>query len=299
MIDNQYQAPVQSGRGDAVTEFEERVWMHHQHNDDGSAQYSAAYHLIGKINIGRLVSSLSKLSHFVPSLNTAYYFEENAGLIKHHNGSSVQTINIEAVDSVQAAIAQLQSKQVKPLALDSQSPVQFTVYVCAEKEVVLGVISHQILNGEVSWKELFEVLSALYNHGLGSVEEPVQPTHVIGFTPLEKLNRLSNSQLPWIKRSAQNIDLIQAGVHQDVSAHLQSPVPRKFATSVQRSTYEGHLGRTMTELEILSTTAILFSRYITESNGLDHLNVFVPTDIRKADSEMNGAMIESGLAHLR
>lgn len=298
MINNKHHSQEKSGRGNAVTEFEEKVWMHHQQNEDGSTQYSAAYHLTGKTNIGRLVSSLSKLPQFVPSLNVCYQFDEDAGLVKFHGNTVSQTINIEAVDSVQEAISHLQSKQSTSIALESQSPIQFTVYICAEKDVVLGVISHQILNGEVSWKEAFEVLSTLYNHGLSVIEKQSQPSNTIGFTPLQKLKDLSEFRLPWIKRSAQDIDLVQTGVSEDISSCLQAPVPRKFATSIQRNTYEKRFGRTMEQVEILSATAVLFARYITESNGLDHLDVFLPSDISQHALEINGSMIESGLTHL-
>lgn len=73
MTSNKHHLQEKSGRGNAVTEFEERVWMHHQQNEDGTSQYSAAYHLTGKTNIGRLVSSLSKL----PSLYRPLMFAIN------------------------------------------------------------------------------------------------------------------------------------------------------------------------------------------------------------------------------
>ncbi|CCN72309.1 condensation domain-containing protein [Vibrio nigripulchritudo] len=298
MTNNKLHLQEKSGRGNAVTEFEERVWMHHQQNEDGTSQYSAAYHLIGKTNIGRLVAALSKLPQFVPSLNVCYQFDEDAGLLKSGGNSASHTINIEAVDSVQGAIFHLQSKQSTPIALESQSPIQFTVYICEEKEIVLGVISHQILNGEVSWKETFEVLSSLYNHGLSAVDNPARHTQLTGFTPLSKTQDLSVSRLPWIKRSAQDIELVQAGVSEDISSYLQAPVSRKFSTSIQRSSYETRFGRAMSEVEILSATAVLFARYVSESNGLDSLNVFIPVDISQKDHEINGSMIESGLTHL-
>lgn len=299
MTNNKHHLQEKSGRGNAVTEFEERVWMHHQQNEDGTSQYSAAYHLIGKTNIGRLVSSISKLPQFVPSLNVCYQFDEDAGLLKSEGNAASQSINIEAVDSVQAAISHLQNKQSTPIILEKQSPIQFTVYICEEKEIVLGVISHQILNGEVSWKEIFDVLSSLYNHGLSAIDTVSQASNLIGFTPLSKLQDLSESRLPWIKRSTQDIELVQTGVSEDISSYLQAPVPRKFATSIQRNSYEKRFGRTMSEVEILAATAVLFARYISESNGLDNLDVFVPADISQKDHEINGSMIESGLTHLK
>ncbi|MBD1557624.1 non-ribosomal peptide synthetase module [Vibrio sp. S9_S30] len=298
MTNNKHHLQEKSGRGNSVTEFEERVWMHHQHNEDGTSQYSAAYHLIGKTNIGRLVSSLSKLPQFVPSLNVCYQFDEDAGLLKLEGNAASQSINIEAVDSVQEAIFHLQSQQSTPIALETQSPIQFTVYICEESDVVLGVISHQILNGEISWKEMFDVLSALYNHGLSAIQNLSQTPRRVGFTPLSKLHDLSESRLPWIKRSTQGIDLVQTGVSADVSSYLQAAVARKYSTSIQRNRYEKQFGRTMSEVEILAATAVLFARYISESNGLDNLDVFVPADINQKDHEINGSMIESGLTHL-
>ncbi|WP_104399537.1 condensation domain-containing protein [Vibrio penaeicida] len=298
MTSNKLHLQDKSGRGNAVTEFEEQVWMHHQQSEDGTTQYSAAYHLTGKTNIGRLVASLSKLPQFVPSLNVCYQFDEDAGLLKSEGNAASQTINIEAVDSIQDAISHLQNKQSTPIALETHSPIQFIVYICEESEVVLGVISHQILNGEVSWKEIFEVLSSLYNHGLSAIESQDRSEHVIGFTPLQKLNNLSESYLPWIKRSAQDIDLVQTGINDDISSYLHAAIPRKFSTSIQRNTYEKRFGRTMNDVEILSATAVLFARYVTESNGLDNLDVFVPSDTSQQAFEMNGSMIESGLTHL-
>lgn len=298
MTSNKHHLQEKSGHGNAVTEFEERVWMHHQQNEDGTSQYSAAYHLIGKTNIGRLVSSLSKLPQFVPSLNVCYQFDEDAGLLKSEGNAASQSINIEAVDSVQDAISHLQSKQSTPIVLEIQSPIQFTVYICEESEVVLGVISHQILNGEVSWKEIFEVLSSLYNHGLSVIDSAIQTSNLIGFTPLSKLRDLSESRLPWIKRSTQDIELVQTGISEGISSYLQAPVARKFAASIQRNSYEKRFGRTMSEVEILAATAVLFARYVSESNGLQSLDVFVPADISQKDREINGSMIESGLTHL-
>ncbi|MFA0502624.1 hypothetical protein, partial [Vibrio sp. 10N.222.46.A1] len=92
MIFNSHHSKEKSGFGNAVTDFEERVWMHHQQHED-SAQYSAAYRLAGEVNIGRLVSSLSKISQFVPSLNVCYQFDEDAGLVKFHGNEFSQTIN--------------------------------------------------------------------------------------------------------------------------------------------------------------------------------------------------------------
>lgn len=298
MINNQHHWQGQSERGKAVTEFEEHVWMHHQHNEDGSTQYASAYHLIGKTNIGRLVASLSKLPDFVPSLNVCYQFDEAAGLLKYQGNAVAQTINIEAVDTIQAAILHLQGKQAAPIALEKHSPIQFTVYICAEKEVVLGVMSHQILHGEVSWQEIFSILSALYNHGLAALENPNQPSKVMGFTPLHKLPDLSASCLPWLKRASQAIDLVQTGISEVMSAYLQAPVSRKFATAIQRDSYDQRFGRAMSEIEILAATAVLFARYITESNGLGSLDVWMPVDISQPAFAINGAMIESGLTHL-
>lgn len=298
MINNQHHLQEKGGCGNAVTEFEERVWMHHQHNDDGSTQFSAAYQFSGETNIGRLVSSLSKLPYFVPSLNVCFQFDEQAGLVKSSGNPGGQTINIEAVESVEAAIAHLQSKQSIPMSLDSQPPIQFTVYICGEKEVVLGVVAHQILNGEVSWKETFEVLSALYNHGLSAIDKPSRQSAPIGFTPLDKQRDLSDSSLPWIKRSTQDIALIQSGVSEGVSHALQISVPRKFVTAIQRESYESRVGRAMSDIELLSATAVLFARYITQSHGLDKLDVFMPCDISHHAREVNGSMIESGLTQL-
>ncbi|MDH5894058.1 condensation domain-containing protein [Vibrio splendidus] len=297
MIFNSHHSKEKSGFGNAVTDFEERVWMHHQQHDD-SAQYSAAYRLTGEVNIGRLVSSLSKLSQFVPSLNVCYQFDENAGLVKFQDNAFSQSIHIEAVDSVQDAISHLQANQSTPIALESQSGIQFTVYICAEQDVVLGVVSHQILSGEVCWKEIFEVVSALYNHGLCTVGQKKQPKNMGGFTPIQKFEALSTSCLPWIKRSTRDIDLVQTGVSENVCSYLQASVPRKFTTSIQRETFENRLGRTMNEVEILSATAVLFARYITESNDLDSLDVFMPVDISQKNREINGAMIETGLTYL-
>ena len=298
MINNQHHLQEQSVCGSTISEFEQRVWMHHQHNDDGSTQYSAAYHLTGNTNIGRLVSSLSKLPQFVPSLDTYYRFDENAGLVKSHGNYATQTTNIEAVDSVEDAVLHLQNKQSTPIALDSQCPIQFTVYICAEKEVVLGVIAHQILHGEVSWKEAFEVLSTLYNHGLSTIEQQKPRPNPVGFTPLEKQPELSASCLPWIKRAVRDIEFIQAGVSKGVSHYLQASVPRKFVTSIQRESYENRIGRAMNDLEILSATAVMFADYVTQSNGLDKLDLFMPCDISQHAYEINGAMIESGLTQL-
>ncbi len=291
MINNQH--PMQ-----AVTEFQERVWMHHQHNDDGSSQYAAAYHLTGKTNIGRLVAALQKLPHFVPALNLSYQFDEEAGLVKVPGKADAQPINIEALDNVQEAIAHLQTKQASPIALESQSAIQFTVYVCAEQELVLGVIAHQILEGELNWQEVFEVLSALYNHGLAALDKPTQASEQVGFTPLQTLPALSATCLPWLKRASQAIQYVQAGVTDDISAYLQAAVPRKFATVIQRSAYDKYLGRALTEVEILAATAVLFARYITQANGLASLEVCVPVDISQANLAINGAMIESNLTQL-
>ncbi|MDO6525098.1 condensation domain-containing protein [Motilimonas sp. 1_MG-2023] len=298
MMNNQHHWQGQGGRGSAVTDFEERVWMHHQHNEDGAMQYAAAYHFTGKTNIGRLVAALNKLPQFVPSLNICYQFDEDAGLLKYPGHALAQPINIEAVDSVADAIAHLQTKQATSFALESQSPIQFTVYICGEQEIVLGVISHQILEGGLSWQEIFEVLSALYNHGLAALDKPSQSSQVIGFSPLQKLPDLSASHLPWLQSVSQDIDIVQAGVSEDVAAFLQAAIPRKFTTVVKRDSYEKRLGKVMSEAEILAATAVLFARYITESNGLDSLNVLVPCDISRANFAINGAMIESGLSQL-
>ncbi|CCN80845.1 putative Non-ribosomal peptide synthetase module [Vibrio nigripulchritudo SFn27] len=282
-----------------ATEFEERVWMHHQHSDNGSGQYAAAYHLIGKSNLGRLVSALNKLHQFIPALNLRYHFDEDNGLVKSAKDTADQTINIEAVESIEEAIAHLQHKQSNPIQLDSQPPIQFIIYICNEKEVVLGIVSHQILSGQLSWKEVFDVLSALYNHGLATeLSEKQNKTNKAGYTPLAKLSDLSESAISWIKRNDSKISWIQTGLSEDSSSSLNAAVSRKFATSIEINALEKYADKNSNRTNLLSVVAALFSRYMLEVNKLESLNVFVPIDAERDMFEMNGALIETDLTHL-
>ncbi|KAA9001298.1 condensation protein [Affinibrenneria salicis] len=152
-----------AGPGQPLSAGEEQAWLRHQQESYPPEQCALAWRLGAQINPGRLVSALEAVLKTVPGLNVRYRFDTQGELRKFAVDPLIQPVDMQIVQNEGQAIASLRQRQNTPFALHLEPPVRFLLFIGAPHGVVLGVITHAILDNQLSWRQILSALTAIYN----------------------------------------------------------------------------------------------------------------------------------------
>lgn len=143
---------------------EERAWMLHQQDPLSAAgPFTAAFRLLGKVDVACLAAALKELYQADSNLNLVYKLDDEGELIKEHSDAEAFDIEVLPLQSDEDVINFLLQRQNTPIDLASQMAVQFWLFPKPDDEVILGILGHHILLDDSAWKPILNSVSAFYN----------------------------------------------------------------------------------------------------------------------------------------
>ncbi|MGC2857412.1 condensation domain-containing protein [Novispirillum sp. DQ9] len=143
-------------------EREERTWLRQQQDPTASFSRIMAFRLTGALDAERLAAALAAVLRAVPGLDVRYRFDDDGELRKEKPDGAVEGPILRLVGSRAEALNSLLAEQGRPWDLEQEAPVRLGLFPVSGDGAVLGVIAHRVLDGTVSWAQVFTALAHAY-----------------------------------------------------------------------------------------------------------------------------------------
>ena len=275
-----------------LSEFEELTWLRHQQSEAGVGQYAIAFQLSGQVDTGRLLNAIENACGQYSPLQVLYQFDDDQGLVKvaHPPLSHIQ--KVEPLRHRQAALDDILQVQMTPFDLHAQSALQFTIYLLDDNSAVVGAVVHPIVQGQVSWQQIFTLISQNYNQplALNAPSDVASRVTQLGSTQQVKAN------IAPLKRSLTHA--VQNIAYQGESQRATNALANKFVANVAVSQFPRLLQTEDEKHDVLVSVAALFAKQLAQLTGKSSIQLSLPRDLDDRYFELNGSMIESNLATL-
>ncbi|MBG0757053.1 condensation domain-containing protein [Vibrio cidicii] len=279
-----------------LTDYEELVWLRHQQGNCTHAQHALVFQLDNQVDSSRVLAALQHVYQALPAINTLYSFDDEQGLIK--TPCQFAPIHVHHVSEVSQALALIAQKQEEAFELAAEPALRFELCVLADQHIVIGALMHGIVQGQVSWQQIFSAISAHYNRRPSKAPCTQEMAHL-------PVSAGAQRELPSL-RSLQVI-ASQLPIVQDVAlvrpAHAQSAAfsakrSQQFVAQLSLAQLSALAAGKEDKASILAAVAALFARQISMLSGHASVQVSLPVDLEARFAELNGSMIESHLARL-
>lgn len=247
-----------------LSEFESRTWLAQQQDPDAVMWHALALKLTGALDADRLAAAAHALVRAWPDLDARYAFGDDGDLVKSWAGGAGKYVEVARAASVQQAVELVLQRQAAGWDSEAEPPFRLVLVRC-EQDMVLGLLTHRVLDGAYAPESILTGLAAAYNGG-----------HIVPPSVRSVIEFGSNgSVVPWLYRPSSGGQVQVLGVAGPTGAPADNRARRYGATLVADAISGlGSGGGNL--LQVLATVSVQFARFVGQFGGHDSVTLLVP-----------------------